>query len=103
MRHTVLATLMPLLWHGLVDEAIQSLHRVPDTQSKNPEEIGHLISYLTSNRPRIPAYAVRREFGRRHASNRGEKSHDLIGAERQKHHGMRWSKDGSVAFASVTA
>ena len=51
----------------------------------------------------IPAYAVRRELGLRHSSNRGEKSNDLIVAERQKHNGMSWSKDGSVALASVTA
>ncbi len=103
IRHTVLAKLMPLLWHGLVDEAIKYLHSLPDTQIKNPEEIGHLISYLTRNRPMIPAYAVRRELGLRNSSNRGEKSHDLIVAERQKHNGMSWSKDGSVALASVTA
>ena len=102
IRNTVLAKLMPLLWHGLVDEAIKYLHSVPDTQIKNPEEIGHLISYLTRNRPMIPAYAVRRELGLRHSSNRGEKSNDLIVAERQKHNGMSWSKDGSVALASVT-
>ena len=86
-----------------MDEAIQYLHSFPDTQIKNPEEIGHLISYLPRNRPMIPAYAVRRELGLRHASDRGEQSHDLIVAERQKHNGMRWSKSGSVAFASVTA
>ena len=103
IRHTVLAKLMPLLWHGLVDEAIKYLHSLPDTQIKNPEEIGHLISYLTRNRPMIPAYAVRRELGLRNSSNRGEKSNDLIVAERQKHNGMSWSKDGSVALASVTA
>lgn len=61
MRHMGREKLMPLLWHGLVDEAIKSLQSVPDTQIKNPEEIGHLSSSLTRNRPMIPAYAVRRE------------------------------------------
>jgi len=103
IRNTVLEKLMPLLWHGLVDEAIKYMHSLPETQIKNPEEIGHLISYLTRNRPMIPAYAVRRELGRRNSSNRGEKSNDLIVAERQKHNGMSWSKCGSVALASVTA
>jgi len=28
---------------------------------------------------------------------------DLIVSERQKHNGMSWSKQGSVALASVTA
>ena len=72
-------------------------------ESKYRKSQGHLISYLTRNRPMIPAYAVRREWGLRHSSHRGEKSHDLIVAERQKHNGMSWSKDGSVALASVTA
>lgn len=103
IRNTVLEKLMPLLWHGLVDEAIKYMHSLPETQIKNPEEIGHLISYLTRNRPMIPAYAVRRELGLRNSSNRGEKSNDLIVAERQKHNGMSWSKCGSVALASVTA
>ena len=28
---------------------------------------------------------------------------DLVVAERQKHNGMSWSKEGSVALASITA
>ncbi len=51
----------------------------------------------------IPVYAVRRELGLRHSSNRGEKANDLLVAARQKHNGMSWSKSGSVALASVTA
>ncbi len=103
IRNAVLEKLMPLLWHGLVEEAIKYIHSLPETQIKNPEEIGHLISYLTRNRPMIPAYAVRRELGLRNSSNRVEKSNDLIVAERQKHNGMSWSKCGSVGLASVTA
>jgi hypothetical protein len=34
--------------------------------------------------------------------SRGEKENDLIVSERQKHNGMSWSKDGSVALASLT-
>ena len=39
----------------------------------------------------------------RQGEDRGEKANDLIVADRQKHHGMSWSKFGSVALASVTA
>ncbi|MEW6619217.1 MAG: hypothetical protein AB1422_07760 [bacterium] len=35
------------------------------------------------------------------SSNRGEKANDLAVADRQKHNGMRWSKKGSSALASV--
>ena len=33
----------------------------------------------------------------------GEKMNDLIVSKRQKHNGMSWSKDGSIALASITA
>ena len=101
--NAVLEELRPFLWHGLVDQAIQYLKSVPETQIKNTEAIKHLISYLERNRPMIPAYALRSELGLRNSSNRGEKSNDLIVAERQKHKGMSWSTSGSVGLASVSA
>jgi len=42
-------------------------------------------------------------LGLRNSSNRGEKANDLVVSERQKHNGMSWSPDGSVALAAVTA
>jgi len=51
----------------------------------------------------MPCYAVRKRLGLRHSSHSGEKRHDLVVSERQKHHGMRWSKSGSVSLASFTA
>ena len=103
IRSAVLEKLLPLLWHGLVDEAINYLNGLPESEIKNEKERSHLIGYLEKNRPMIPAYAVRRELGLRNSSNRGEKSNDLIVSKRQKHNGMSWSKSGSVALASVTA
>ena len=94
---------MPLLWYGLVDQAIAYLSNIPEDQIKNPDEVIHLMTYLGKNRPMIPVYAVRRELGLRNSSNRGEKANDLLVAARQKHNGMSWSKSGSVALASVTA
>jgi len=103
LRNAVLGKLMPLLWYGLVDQAIDYLSRLPEAQIKNPDELLHVMTYLGKNRPMIPVYAVRRELGLRNSSNRGEKANDLLVAARQKHNGMSWSKSGSVALASVTA
>ncbi len=103
IRNTVLEKLLPLLWHGLVDQAIQYLHNLPAAQIKNDQERSHLMGYLVKNRLMIPAYAVRRELGLRNSSNRGEKANDLLVADRQKHNGMSWSPSGSIALASVTA
>ena len=103
IRNAVLEELMPLLWHGLVDQAIDYLSHLATDQIKNDDERKHLINYLEKNRGMIPVYAVRRELDLRNSSNRGEKANDLLVAARQKHHGMSWSKSGSVALASVTA
>lgn len=103
IRNQVLNNLMPLLWHGLVDQAMSYLKSLPEAEIKNEDERVHLIEYLGKNRPMIPVYAVRRELGLRNSSNRGEKANDLLVAARQKHNGMSWSRSGSVALASVTA
>lgn len=103
LRNAVLGKLMPFLWYGLVDQAINYLSDIPEAQIKNPDELLHLMTYLGKNRPMIPVYAIRRELGLRNSSNRGEKANDLLVAARQKHNGMSWSKSGSVALASVTA
>ena len=103
IRNTVLEKLMPLLWHGLVDQAVTYLKSLPESEIKNEDERIHLITYLTKNRPMIPVYAVRKELSLRNSSNRGEKANDLIVANRQKHHGMSWSQSGSVSLASMTA
>lgn len=103
IRNAVLQNLMPLLWHGLVDQAIAYLKSLSEAEIKNEDERMHLVQYLAKNRPMIPVYAVRRELGLRNSSNRGEKANDLLVAERQKHNGMSWSPSGSVALASVTA
>ena len=86
-----------------MDQAIDYLSDIPETQIKNQDELLHLMTYLGKNRPMIPVYAVRRELGLRNSSNRGEKANDLLVAARQKHNGMSWSKSGSVALAFVTA
>jgi hypothetical protein len=103
IRNAILEELMPLLWHGLVDQALEYLGHIAADQIKNDDELKHLMNYLEKNRGMIPVYAVRRELGLRNSSNRGEKANDLLVAARQKHNGMSWSKSGSVALAYVTA
>ena len=103
IRKKIVDNLTPLLWHGLVDQAVIYLESLPESEIKNDEARLDLITYLTRNRPMIPVYAVRKRLGLRNSSNRGEKANDLMVANRQKHKGMSWSKSGSVALASVTA
>ena len=62
-----------------------------------------LISYLQRNKAYIPCYEIRKKLGLKNSSAIGEKMNDLVVAERQKHNGMSWSKEGSVALASITA
>ena len=103
VRNEVLSRLLPLLWYGLVDKAIDYLSEIDRGSIKSKEELEKLIDYFDRNKPYIPCYAVRKHLGLRNSSNRGEKMNDLIVSDRQKHNGMSWSKPGSVALASVTA
>jgi len=54
IRNTVLEKLLPLLWHGLVDQAITYLQNLPASQIKNDQERSHLLAYLAKNRLMIP-------------------------------------------------
>ena len=102
-RNAVLKFLLPLLWYGLVDHAIEHLTTLNRSQVKNADALTQLIGYFERNRACIPCYAVRKALGLRNSSQLGEKMNDLIVADRQKHRGMSWSADGSVALASLTA
>lgn len=102
-RNETLRLLMPILWSGKTDKAIDFLKGIAPDSVKNNAEIEMLINYLTRNKPYIPCYAVRKVLGLRNSSNLGEKMNDLVVSKRQKHNGMSWSKSGSVALASVTA
>jgi len=103
IRNEVLNDILPLLWHGLVDETVCYLNHIQKTKVKNTKELKHLISYLRKNTPMIPAYSVRKEIGLTNSSNRGEKANELLVAHRQKKNGMSWSKSGSISLASITA
>ena len=103
VRNEFLDVLLPCLWFGNVDGAIKLLQNIDSNKVKNHEYIQALIDYLGRVRGYIPCYALRKELGLRNSSNLGEKANDLVVSNRQKHNGMSWSNDGSLAFASVAS
>lgn len=103
IRNEVLEQLMPMLWHGLTEKAIDFLNETETSLIKNQTRMTELISYLERNKPYIPCYEIRKQLGLKNSSAIGEKMNDLVVSERQKHNGMSWSKEGSVALASITA
>ena len=101
IRNDVLTTFMRLLWHGMVDKAIDYLRTLDDDLVRDRGKLKVLINYIERNRPYIPCYEVRKRLGLRNSSNIGEKMNDLVVSERQKHNGMSWSWNGSVALTSM--
>lgn len=101
IRNDVLAELTRLLWYGMVDKAIKYLSTLDEDWVKDRDKLEVLINYIERHRPYIPCYGVREKLGLRNSSNTGEKANDLVVSDRQKHNGMSWSKNGSVALASV--
>jgi len=103
IRNEILDKLKPLLWYGLIDEAVNHLEAIDQNSIKKIETRDKLIAYLIRNKPHIPCYAVRKELGLCNSSAIGEKMNDLVVSSRQKHNGMSWSKAGSVSLATITA
>ena len=103
VRNDLLKQIMPCLWNGMTDKAIDILKEVNSELIKNRELLDKLLAYLDRNRPYIPCYAIRKALKLRNSSNIGEKMNDLVVSARQKRNGMSWSKKGSVALASITA
>ncbi|MBU2431840.1 MAG: hypothetical protein KKH99_14190 [Proteobacteria bacterium] len=101
IRNNVLTELTRLLWYGMVDKAVEYLRTLDEDLIKDRGKLEVLINYIARSRPYIPCYEIRKKLGLRNSSNIGEKMNDLLVSERQKHNGMSWSKDGSVALASV--
>jgi len=103
IRNAVLEQLLPILWLGKVDVAIEYVRNISPENLKTGQSVERLIGYFECNREYIPCYALRHKLGLRNSSNKGEKANDLCVASRQKHNGMNWSKQGSVALTTVTA
>ena len=103
IRNDVLREVMPLLWHGFTDQAIEILEQVEPKKIKDDENRLKLTSYLERNKDMIPSYALRKQLGLKNSSAIGEKMNDLLVSSRQKHNGMSWSQKGSLALAALTA
>ena len=103
IRNEFLEGFLACLWFGNIDSAIKKLQNIDSKKVKNNDYIIKLVDYLQRVRGYVPCYALRKELGLRNSSNLGEKANDIVVSNRQKHNGMSWSNDGSVAFAAVAA
>jgi len=100
-RNKTLEKLLRILWVGDVKGAISYLEGLPSSMIKNPKWLEEQISYLKRKENSIACYAARAGLGLRNSSNPIEKANDILVAQRQKHNGMSWSKDGSSALAAI--
>ena len=103
IRNATLEKLRPLLWYGLVDQAIQFLQELDADQIKRENAREELIGYLERCQPYIPCYAVRQKLGLRNSSNISEKMNDLAVSKRQKNNGMSGPPEGSVGLVALMA
>ncbi|MGC1953761.1 MAG: hypothetical protein WA970_14590 [Gammaproteobacteria bacterium] len=103
IRNHHLSVLLGLLWFGLLDRAQEYLRSIAASELKNTAAIARLIGYLERNRSAIPCYALRRQLGLPNSSNPVERANNLVTSNRQKHHGMSWSKPGSHALTALSA
>lgn len=102
IRNSILSELLPILWVGKVDDAIEYAENINPDSIKSTHNIQRLIGYFERNKEHIPCYALRKKLGLRNSSNKGEKINDLTVSDRQKENGMSWSNKGSVALATIT-
>ena len=103
IRNEFLDELRPCLWFGNVRGAIKLLKAIDPKKVRDSSKIDYLVGYLERVQPTIPCYALRKNLGLRNSSNAGEKANDMIVSNRQKHNGMSWSNNGSMAFATISA
>jgi hypothetical protein len=94
-KQEYLNELMPLLWEGKVNKALEILLKIKPRNSVKHEE---LIEYLTKHQAEIIDYKRRKEAGKTIGSGRAEKGVDLIVAQRQKNKAIAWSIEGSNAL-----
>ena len=102
LRNEHLAQVTRLLWYGATSSAIDYLRQIPARHIKAPDYIEKLCAYLEDRRSMIPCYAIRKHLGLRNSSNPVEKANDELVSARQKHQGMSWSEEGSLALAALS-
>lgn len=101
IRNRHLRSVLPLLWYGLVEQAMAQIEAIPQTEIKQREPLLKLVESLQRNRATIPCYAMRAQLGLPNSSNPVERSNNLVTATRQKKKGMSWSKQGSHALTAL--
>ena len=68
MRNATLEQILPLLWHGAVDQTITSLENIDPQQVKDLSKVKEFIGYLRRNRHAIPVYEIRKRLGMKNSS-----------------------------------
>ena len=101
LRNEHLEQVTKLLWYGATQSAIDYLKQIPSCQIKSQATIDRLCGYFSDRRTMIPCYAIRKRLGLRNSSNSVEKANDQVVSSRQKHQGMSWSEEGSLALAAL--
>lgn len=89
------------LWVGDVQGAKGYLDGIDKDYVKNDSMIESVKKYLDrksegAEQKYFYCYQMRKELDLINSSNQGEKSNDMIVAQRQKHNGMSWVVDGSA-------
>lgn len=102
-KAAILHALKSILWNGNVDAAIDFLNSLSKKVVCDPFALANLTGYLQRKKTFIPCYAIRHELGLLNSSNLVEQSNNLLVALRQKNNGMSWSREGSLAVATLTA
>ena len=91
------------LWPGNIDDCIDFLNNIDKDRIKNQQMLDSIKDYLNNRRSEIGCFALRKKLGLLNSSNRVEQSNQLLVARREKNQGMSWSKQGSLALASLIA
>ena len=99
----IIRELLRILWAGNAQEAIDYLNALDARNISSQYWMKQLTDYIGRKQENIVCYAFRHKLRLRVSSNRVEKANDLLVANRQKHNGMSWSKEGSGALAVITA
>ena len=89
------------LFAGNKEGAKRYLDELDPSVIKRPDKIEEVKRYLDKKEEGIYPYAVRKELGIINSSNQGEKSNDLVVAQRCKHNGMSWTGIGINGMRNI--
>ena len=94
------------LWVGDIQGGKDYLDSIDKSCIKNLVKIQAVKDYLDrksgdEEQKYFYCYAMRKELALINSSNQGEKSNDILVAQRQKHNGMSWVVEGSAALGHL--